>query len=599
MTSPLTPPLTSPLSSSSAGRGASPDALDYEPRPYAGIVRDLLTTLTAGTVREPVVTPVDGPIRLDQLAQRPIRRVSHLEGVTDVGGSPVAVQFTEADFDVVDSDADGLPDSVEFRKNGRKPIPGSTLTVNYYPVQLLRPVPLTDLNVGSVVRTLLETVAREVALEEQYLQRIYRSAFLETAEGNPLEKVVALIGVARLPAGHPLVTVRFSRNAATGGKITVPAGTVVTDAAAKPARYLTVTSLTLEAGEQTRAVLAAGASPDTPVVDADALSRLETAIAGVSTVSNPDPAYRQTAPEADAELRRRAVGALHGAIRGTVDALRFGVLSVPGVKGVEITERPDGQAGVVRLNVAYAQPGDPQAAAAVAERVEQLRPAGIRVDTGTAGHKAVAVTVFLVLAGTGVSGVALSRVTAGVEQRIADRLGAVPPGGQIRVTALTAAALEDPLVADATVAFTDPAAGPIDTLTLGSGEVLDVLRPFTFPPPQPEQGPGGVVPTLSDVDAVLPLRLQPGVTVAEAAEAIRLAVESLLPSRSPSVPLTVDGLAAAIRDDTRFGLVRELATVTVESGGRFVQLLDGQGSYLPAAGEQLRRRTLDVHEDPS
>ena len=570
---------------------------EYTPRLYPDIVRDLLTTLTGGTVREPAVAPVDGPLRLDRLAQRPVRRVSHLEGVTDVAGNSVAVHFTDADFELADTDGDGELDAIVFRENGRKPIPGSLLTVNYYPVQITRPVPLTDLNVGSVVRTLLETTGREIAQTEQYLERIYKSAFVETAEGASLDRVVALIGVSRLPAGHPLASVRFSRNAAAGGKITLPAGTVVTDAAAKPNRYATVTTLTLEAGEESRSVLAAGVAMDTALVDAGALDRLETVVAGLSTVTNPDPAYRQASAEGDDELRRRSRGALHGAVRGTLDALRFGVLSVQGVKSVEIQEFPNGMPGEVRLDIAYESPDDAQAQAAVAERVAELRPAGIRVLSSSAGRRVVAVTVNLVLSGTGVSGAELLDVTAGVEQRVAARLGGLAPGAPVRMNSLTAAALEDPRVADATIAFSEPGGGAIETLTLDTGQVLDVLRPLTMPAPSTEQSAGGDVATVATVDLALPIHLQPGVTLADATEAIWLAVDGHLRGRGPTAALSVDGLAAAIRDDSRFGLVRDRVTVTIEHQGRFVQLLDGQGSYVPGAAERLDRRALDVTED--
>lgn len=572
------------------------DTPEYTPRPYADIVRDLLTTLTGGTIRESAVAPVDGPLRLDRLASRPIRRVSHLEGVTTVAGTNVPVRFTDADFTLADTDGDGESDAIVFRENGRKPTPGSTLTVNYYPVQITRPVPLTDLNVGSVIRTLLETVAREHALEEQYLDRIYRSAFVETAEGTSLDRVVALIGVSRLPAGHPLVSVRFARNAAAGGKITLPAGTVVTDAAGN--RYATVTTLTLEVGEEARTVLAAGVAADTALVAAGALDRPETLVAGISTVTNPEPAYRQGAGETDEELRRRAKGALSGAVRGTVDALRFGVLSVTGVRAVEITEFPNGVPGEVRIDVAYDAPDDAVARTAVAARIETLRPAGIRVLAGAAARKSVAVQVDLVLTGRGVSGAELAALTAAVEDRVAARLRALPPGGTVRLTALTAAALEDPRVADASITFRDEAGAAVETLSLAAGEVLDVRRPFTFPPPAAEEA-GPAVATVADVDLSLPVRCEPGVTLAEATAAITLAVDAHLTGRSPTAPLTVDGLAAAIRDDSRFALVRDLATVTVEHQGRFVQLLDGQGGYAPGPAEQVRRRTLDVTEDVS
>jgi hypothetical protein len=43
--------------------------------------------------------------------------------------------------------------------------------------------------------------------------------------------------------------------------------------------------------------------------------------------------------------------------------------------------------------------------------------------------------------------------------------------------------------------------------------------------------------------------------------------------------------------------VRESVIVTVEYQGRFLQLVDGQGSYLPPAGQRLRRRNFAVSED--
>ena len=138
------------------------DRLAFEPRDYTAIVRDLLTTLTGGTVAEQAVVPVSGPVELTKLASRPFRRVSFLEGRYDAGGEERVIRFTEADFELADRDGDGMLDAIVFRPQGRSPIPGSIVSVNYYPVQLASPVPLTDLNVGSVIRTLLETVGREL-----------------------------------------------------------------------------------------------------------------------------------------------------------------------------------------------------------------------------------------------------------------------------------------------------------------------------------------------------------------------------------------------------------------------------------------------------
>ncbi len=570
--------------------------MSFTPRAYPDIVRDILTTLTGGTVREQVTAPADGPVVLDRLADRPVRRVSHLEGVTLVGDTEVPVRFTDADFELVDTDGSGQADAIVFRDTGRVPAPGSDLIVNYYPVES-RPVPVTDLNVGSVVRTMLESIARELALEEQYLDHIYRSAFLETAEGTSLDRVVALVGESRLPAGHPLVRVRFSRNTGAGGRITVPAGTTVTDAGTN--RFLTSAALVLEPGEASREVLAVGATKDTEAVAAGAIDRLEVLVAGVSAVTNPEPASRAAAPETDEALRRRTRGALHGVVRGTLDALKYGVLGVPGVKDVTIVEYPNGMPGEVRIDVAYDQSGDLAAEAAVAARITQLRPAGIRVWAGAAAHKRVHTTIALLLAGDGVSGAELGEVEDGVEERVAAKLGAVAPGGTVRANALAAAALEDGRVADVTISFAGPGGEVLDPLTLAADEVIEVVRPFGFAPPETETVAGDAVLTTADVDAVLPVTPEVGVSMGEAREAIELALVAHLASRGPTAPLTVDGLATAIRDDSRFALDRLGATVTVEHQGRFVQLIDDGGNYQPGSGETLRLRTLDVIEATS
>lgn len=580
--------------SPNAPGGPSPALDTFAPRLYPDIVRDLLTTLTGGTVRESLIVPTgDATLPLALLAQRPVRRVSHLEGLVAVGKGPTATEiryvFTSADFELISSSGDPANlDRIQFRPKGRRPVPGSTLIVNYYPVQT-RPVPLTDLNVGSVTRTLLETVGVELALTYQQLQRVYRSAFVGTAEGDSLDKVVALVGVGRLPANQPVVSLRFTRRDDVAGRLAIPAGTAVSDD--KGNRYLTTVELVLEAGESAREVLASGDSPDTKVVDAGALTRMEVAIAGVSTVTNPQPSRALASAETDDDLRRRAAGAFHGVVRGTADALTFAVRSVQGVKDVTMTEAPNGVPGEVRLDVAYGDPS-PAVKTEVARVIEEFRPAGVRVLTSDAPRLQVGVTVALTLAGPLGRGTDLSKLQAGIEQRLADHLSSIPPGGSVRRSRLSAIVLSDPEIADVAVTLAPAGGTPGPELSLPAGSVIDVVRPFTFPTPTIEGAAGGA--TSSTVSVVLPIHLVAGVTVTEATAAINAAVQSHLAGRGPAAPLSFDGLAAAIRDDTRFALVRSDASVTVEGSGRFLQLTDGVGSYAPAVGETLAMGNVGV-----
>ena len=570
--------------------------MTYVPRTYDGIVRDLLTTLTGGTVRETLIAPVAGATLVpDKLRDRPVRRISHLEGETSVGAGAdaprIPYRFTEVDFELISTSGDpSEADAIRFREGGRMPVPGSTLTVNYYPVAA-PPVPVNDVNVGSVVRTLLETVARELAETYQHLQHVYDSAFVDTAEGSSLDNVVALVGVRRLAAGHPVVRLRLSRGGGGAvGRITVPVGTVATDAAG--ARYLTTAELVLEPGEPSREVLAAGESAVTPLVEADKLTALEVLVAGIGPVTNPEPARAAAAPESDDALRRRARGALHGTVRGTSDALRFGILSVQGVKDLEIVEAPNGIYGEVSVTVALDDPSDTVVQAAVADAIERFRPVGVRVIPQPGERLRVGVRVALTLAGSGLAGADEQALKDACAERLETFLHGVPPGGTVRRAQLAALVLSDPRIVDAGVELLPAGQEATEALSLATGQVLDP-GPVEFLPVAVEKAaaPGA---TISTVSAVLPVHLQAGVTAESATTAINSAFDGHLATRKPGAALSVDGIAAAVRDETRYVLVRDEIQVTVEAGERFLQLTDGVGQYEPAAAEGLRRGTVSI-----
>jgi hypothetical protein len=204
----------------------------------------------------------------------------------------------------------------------------------------------------------------------------------------------------------------------------------------------------------------------------------------------------------------------------------------------------------------------------------------------------VGVRVQLTLAGTGVTGPDLAALKAALQTKIVGALNAVPPGGAVRRAKLTALAMEDGRIVDARVFLTPEGGAEVEDLTLAAGEVMSVNTPVQFSQPQTEQA---VTATLDvQVSAVLPIHLTPGTTEVQATGAIDSAFTSYLATRASDSPLTVDGVAAAIRDDTRFALIRSETIVTVESGQRFFQLTDGVGSYAPAPNERLRKQTLSV-----
>lgn len=576
--------------------------MTFQARTYDEIVRDMLTTLTGGTVRETIVVPPGTPL-MPKLRNHPVRRISNVEGEIEVTvtvpdkSNPAKkkseqqrrpVQFGPADFELVaTTGVENDLDAIRFREKGRKPVAGSTLVVNYYPVQT-DPVPLTDVNIGSVVRTVLETIGVEMALTYQQLEHVYKSAFLETAEADALDRVVALVGVQRTPGGRPMAKLRFTRRPGTQGEVFIATGTPVTDI--KGSRYVTIADATMDPGESTREVTAFGDSAGTPEVEQDQLRFLEIAIAGISEVTNPDPARRLTAPESDDQLRLRTRGAMRSTMHGTVDAIRFGLLAIEGVKDVVVTERPNGIAGEVKVDVAYSKEGD-AVKALVAARIEELRPAGIYVVTGEAQKLAAGVTAVLTLAGATLPAADVDAIRTSVHDKLDQAMKAIAPGGAVRRAQFTTLVLADTRIVDAAITVT---ANGQELTSLPAGTVLDVT---SIDVTSSFENAAGAPAVTSSVSVTLPLNLAGATTQAAVQAAIEAKLDAHLATRSADAPLTFDGIATAIRNDAQFALVRPDSLATIESQGKFRQIADVSGQqYVPQANEKLVRGAvvLDV-----
>jgi hypothetical protein len=318
----------------------------------------------------------------------------------------------------------------------------------------------------------------------------------------------------------------------------------------------------------------------------------------VDTVTNPRPAEALAQQETDDQLRRRAQGAFHGAVRGTIDALRFHLLSLEEVRDVAIVEEPNGIPGEIRVEVAYAQGVDTTAAQAkVDERILQVRPAGIRVVTSSATKRGVRAVVSLTLAGTGLNGTDLAALQRDVETKLVTMISQLSPGGSVRQSRVSVLLLEDPRIVDGAVNFQfDGESATAPEFSLAQGAVAEMILPVQFEKPQTEQASSSTVSV--KVSAFLPIHLTPGTTQMQASTTIENAITSHLGTRAVDASLTFDSLAAAIRDDSRFALIRSEGNITIETGDRFLQLTDGLGEYRPGSNEILQKHeiSIDVRE---
>lgn len=97
-----------------------------------------------------------------------------------------------------------------------------------------------DLTDSSVFSTLTNVFASVVANnQEQSLQEVYESAFLETATGDDLEAVVALAGITRRSATSSTGVQQFSANGQTTANRVIPRGTTIQTDGTEPVEFET------------------------------------------------------------------------------------------------------------------------------------------------------------------------------------------------------------------------------------------------------------------------------------------------------------------------------------------------------------------------
>lgn len=580
--------------------------MSFIDRTYPDIVRDVLTNLTQGVTREvhrieynaavrPVVVP---DVTLER---RPVRRVSYVQGfvaAADPADPPLAYVFTPNDYDLVGDTADATDlHTIRFRPFGQKPASGTDLTINYYP-RTTDPAPVNDLNVGSVVRTLLEAVSRELGIVYAQMNAVYDSAFVETATGDSLDRVVALLGYTRFPAGRPAGAVVFKRRPGSSGSITIPAGTPVTDAK-DTVRYETVETRTMLAGESIAEVRVRGAAASTPPVAAGQLTVIQRAIAGLDTVVNERDTTRVNEAETDEELRARAMSALLGANKGTLESIRFGLLQLPDlVRDVHIEEFPNGVPGELRVRVVL-KDGGPDVPDKVLERLEALRPAGIRVIPGVAASEKLAARVRLTIAGAPLPAADVEQVRKRVAATLSTEIAKRGVGDRLRNRPLTSAILTDGRIVDAAIALGregEAPGAPGADFEPQAGAAMELTESgIAFEPEEFTEAVGAAEQAIP-VDVRATITIQPvGATTQEQAKAsLTTRLESFLKGLKAGSTVTPDSVLQALRADAEYGIDPLKSSVTLTAGDQFVRVAQGGASFTVLPGHRFTVRSVEV-----
>lgn len=342
------------------------DTITLITRPYQDVADDLLTAITGGVTNEPVIYDVKSDLY-------PLSKpASDVRGIT---GEVQGAHFTfrkEADF-LFDLGSN----AVVWVEGGAHPDDETTFYVDYF-LQNSRS-PLTDLNVGSVTRTLSEAISREVAVVYEQVNEAYRSAFIESAQGKSLDHVVAILGIQRKTKEFARGLVTFFREASSTGNITIPEGSVLLMSKGE-ARFETTELRTLQRGQARIDVpIQAAEGFQGPVgrVEAGKIDTQLAPIEGIDRVINFEATVLGAQDESDDELRARARAVLRALGKGTLMALIRVILEDRGdpVEVWDANSPPDkrSQPGTVTILVE----AEPERMPSLQSVVEETRAAGV------------------------------------------------------------------------------------------------------------------------------------------------------------------------------------------------------------------------------
>lgn len=233
-----------------------------------------------------------------------------------------------------------------------------------------------DLTSSSPERHIIDALAQSIVdIQEEQLQEVYRSAFLETATGQSLNQVVSILGISRHQPQQATGVVTFARSDPATTDYPIPIGTTVQTNGPEPVVFETITQATIpQDGQLATATVQAVNGGAHGNVAAGSITVMPSPIAGVESVTNPQPTgdsdltdtrdqplVTGVGRETDDQLRERARNTVSDGAVATRDAIYSALVNeIPDVQSVSLfvnntytDNRPDGLPPVSYEAVVY------------------------------------------------------------------------------------------------------------------------------------------------------------------------------------------------------------------------------------------------------
>ncbi|MFZ5816344.1 MAG: baseplate J/gp47 family protein [Bacillota bacterium] len=448
---------------------------------------------------------------------------------------------------------------------------------------------LTDVNPGSVVRTLVEAFGRELAEAHARLSHIYEMGYIDTATGESLDFLVALLGQRRIDGLQVVGDAVFTRDSRVAGRVVIPEGTRL-KVQLQPsglAYYRTSREAELEPGQNsvTVPVVADPAEGEEPTAhllpdELDWQVVQDVPLAGIGGVDIPRPTVQRGYRESDDDLRRRVKGLIDAAGGGTLKAMERAILATGHAAGVVFRDADSD--GLPRLQPGQLEvvvDGDlaaPNAYSEIRDAINRTKGPGILVSIRGITTRTVTIQLRVLPSTPNLSAGKKQALRRAIEQTVQGAIVGLKVGEKLLWNPVQAKVLSLDGVRDILEGTATLDGSPMSlTREIPSGP-LSPLERLTVP----EDGPA--VTILFDGEATVQLRLWASVEPDPTTRAaIARAVEEVLAGKNdlagPAAISFAEVVAAA--KGAPGGAILEGATVAVQ----VIDLLGGGEAFLSPA----------------
>jgi uncharacterized phage protein gp47/JayE len=180
----------------------------YNKKKYIEIVDDILAHITRGQTSEKHL--FSNSSRIYKLESLPENKL--VVGEIEVRGFLNGTRHTFSygkDYKIIDTTSIEWNISENNSRDISRPDENSIFEVSYI---FNNSSGLTDVNTGSVLRTIVEGISKEIESLYNEMESVYKDGFIETSSGSSLDHVVSILGIKRKSPTRAYGYVTFFKN---------------------------------------------------------------------------------------------------------------------------------------------------------------------------------------------------------------------------------------------------------------------------------------------------------------------------------------------------------------------------------------------------